>query len=266
MAFVIATPDGIVSTAGIGLADVAAGIRATPDTLFRVGSISKTVVGLAVLKLVEEGRLDLDAPVKVWSRRSRSRTRGKQRIRSGVVHLLEHTTGWDDKHPKEVASSDPRPLTLAEGLALGATSRVSRWRPGTRYAYTGAGAAVAAAVIEKVTGVRFEAYVTQTFFDPIGMPTADFLYSTRTRALLTNLYHPDGRTPYPYAHTALRSTGALNASAREMGAYLVFFRQQQVALGAVRVVEVLPLTQIAAEVAHRHDGDVAPGMLGFDQP
>jgi CubicO group peptidase (beta-lactamase class C family) len=64
MAAVIADRDGIVWTAGIGLADVAARTPATPDTLFRVASISKTFVALAVLKLVEEGRLDLDAPVK----------------------------------------------------------------------------------------------------------------------------------------------------------------------------------------------------------
>jgi CubicO group peptidase (beta-lactamase class C family) len=64
VAVVIATRDQIVWTAGLGLADVAAGKPATSDTLFRVASISKMFVGLAVLKLVEEGKLDLDAPVK----------------------------------------------------------------------------------------------------------------------------------------------------------------------------------------------------------
>src|SRR6187551_94745 len=54
MAAVIADRDGIVWTAGIGLADVAARTPATPDTLFRVASISKTFVALAVLKLTEE--------------------------------------------------------------------------------------------------------------------------------------------------------------------------------------------------------------------
>jgi len=61
---VIADRDRIVWTAGIGLADVVAGTPATPDTLFRVPSISKTFVALAALKLAEEGRLDLDALVK----------------------------------------------------------------------------------------------------------------------------------------------------------------------------------------------------------
>jgi hypothetical protein len=121
-----------------------------------------------------------------------------------------------------VALENPRPLTLAEGLAVDPDSRTSRWRPGTFYSYSNAGPPVAAAVVEKLTGKRFEDYVRETFFDRIGMPTADYFYPERTRGLLTNLYHRDGRTPYPYRHHPLRPSGALNASAREMGAYLRF--------------------------------------------
>jgi CubicO group peptidase (beta-lactamase class C family) len=222
MTAVIATRDRIVWTAGLGLADVAAGKPATADTLFRIASISKMFVGLSVLKLVEEGKLDLDAPVKglVPDVAFTNAWESTDPIR--VVHLLEHTTGWDDVHPNVGAHNDPRPVTLAEGLAVDPDSRVSRWRPGTRTAYSNSGPSVAAAVIEKVTGMRFEDYVRRTFFDPIGMPTADYFLSARTSALLTNQYHQDGRTPFPYRHNALRPSGALKASAREMGAFLRF--------------------------------------------
>src|SRR5437868_10569122 len=62
MGVVIANRDGLLWSAGLGLADIARGRPATADTLWRVASISKMFVGLAVLKLVEEGRLALDAP------------------------------------------------------------------------------------------------------------------------------------------------------------------------------------------------------------
>jgi CubicO group peptidase (beta-lactamase class C family) len=222
MAAVIANPNGIVWTAGIGVADVAARTPATSDTLFRVASISKTFVALAMLKLTEEGRLDLNAPVKSLVPDVAFTNRWEATDPVRVVHLLEHTTGWDEVL-KQMAHDDPRPATLAEGLAVAPESRTSRWRPGTFYSYCNSGPAVAAAIVEKLTGKRFEDYVQKNFFDRIGMPTADYLYSERTRALLTKLYHRDGRTPFPYGHDALRPSGALTASAREMGAYLRFF-------------------------------------------
>jgi CubicO group peptidase (beta-lactamase class C family) len=119
MAAVIADRDGIVWTLGIGLADVAARTPATPDTLFRVASISKTFVALAVLKLREEGRLDLDTPVKILVPDVAFTNKWEATDPVRVVHLLEHTTGWDDVHPKEMAHDDPRPVTLAEDLAAG---------------------------------------------------------------------------------------------------------------------------------------------------
>jgi CubicO group peptidase (beta-lactamase class C family) len=193
---VMANRDGIIWTAGIGLADVSAGRPATPDTLFRIGSISKVFVSLAVLKLVEGGKLSLDATVKSLVPDVEFTNRWEETDPVRVVHLLEHTTGWDDIHFKVVAHSDPKPVTLAEGLAIDPESRASRWRPGTRASYSNSGPTVAAAIVEKLTGKRFEDYVKESIFEPIGMPTADYFASPQTRALLTNLYHADGKTPY----------------------------------------------------------------------
>lgn len=219
---VIANRQGLVWTAGLGQADMTAGKAVTPDTLFRIGSISKMFVGLAALKLVEEGRLDLNATVRSLVPEVAFANPWEPTHPVRVVHLLEHTTGWDDLRLKEFASNDPKPLTLAEGLALGPESRISRWRPGTRFAYCNSGPAVTAAIIEKLTGQRFEAYVEATFLRPLGMPTADYFQSTRTQGLLTQLYRADGTTTYPYWHLVMRPSGALNASAREMGALLHF--------------------------------------------
>lgn len=88
MAAVIADRDGIVWTAGVGLADVGARTPATPDTLFRVASISKTFVALAVLRLREEGRLDLDAPVKSLVPDVAFRNKWEATDPVRVVHLL----------------------------------------------------------------------------------------------------------------------------------------------------------------------------------
>jgi CubicO group peptidase (beta-lactamase class C family) len=82
-----------------------------------------------------------------------------------VVDLLEHTTGWDDIHLRE-SVKDAKGMTLREGLDYDRPSRISRWRPGTRMAYSNSGPPVAAYIVEKITGQRFEDYVTQNFFCP----------------------------------------------------------------------------------------------------
>ncbi|MGE5113281.1 MAG: serine hydrolase domain-containing protein [Acidobacteriaceae bacterium] len=238
---VIANREGIVWTEGIGKSDVAANEDVSPDTLFRIGSISKTFVALSILKLQEEGRMDLNATVRSLAPEVQFQNRWESTDPVRVVNLLEHTTGWDDLRFKEYASSDPKPLTLEEGLNIAPVSRTSRWKPGTRFSYCNSGPAVAAFVIEKTTGKRFEDYVKESFFEPIGMPTADYFYSPQTQQRLATLYDADGKTPVPYWHISMRPAGAINASAREMGNYVRFFVNR----GAVNGVQLVSADSIA---------------------
>ncbi len=237
---VIADRNGIMWVAGIGKSDVANNKDVTPDTLFRIGSISKTFVALAALKLSSEGKLDLNAPVRSLVPDVQFENQWESTNPVRVINLLEHTTGWDDLHFKEYASSDPKPLTLKEGLDYAPASRTSRWKPGTRFSYCNSGPAVAAYIIEKITGQRFEDYIAQNFFQPIGMPTADYLYSPQAQKLLTNLYHEDGKTPEPYWHISMRPAGSINASARDMGNYVRFFLNR----GSVNGTQIVPAEAI----------------------
>ena len=154
-----------------------------------------------------------------------------------VVDLLEHTAGWDEMHQREVATN-AKGMTLREGLDRDRQSRISRWRPGTRMAYTNSGPPVAAYIVEKITGQRFEDYVGQNFFQPIGMKTATYFEQPSPR--LTALYHRDGHTPYPYWNLLLRPAGAINASAKDMAAYLQFYLNR----GEVGETRIMPAHSI----------------------
>ena len=83
------------------------------------------------------------------------------------------------------------------------SSRISRWRPGTRMSYCNSGPAVAAYIVEKIAGKSFEKYVEQNFFKPIGMQTAT--YFQPISELTTTLYHSDGKTPLPLLESTLSS-------------------------------------------------------------
>jgi CubicO group peptidase (beta-lactamase class C family) len=225
--------DGPEWVAGLGTADVASGRATTADTLFRIGSTSKAFASLSILMLADQGKLSLDDPVHklvpdVWFENQWEAT---DPVR--VVHLLEHTTGWDDMHLREYAKDAPG-MSLRDGLDYDHHSRTSRWRPGTRMAYCNSGPPVAAYIVEKITGQRFEDFVEQNLFLPIGMKTATYLQSAPGTA--TTLYHDDGKSPYRYWNILLRPAGSINASANDMAAYVQFYLNR----GAVAGKQIVP--------------------------
>ena len=141
--------DGPEWVAGLGKADVATDRGATADTLFRIGSTSKAFAALSILMLVDQGKLSLNDPVhklvpEVWFENPWEAT---DPVR--IVHLLEHTTGWDDMHLREYTKDWPGTMGLREALDYDHHSRVSRWRPGTRMSYCNSGPPVAAYIVEK---------------------------------------------------------------------------------------------------------------------
>jgi len=230
--------DGSKWVAGLGKADVIANRAVTQETLFRIASISKTFISLSILNLVNEGKLSLEDPVhklvpEVWFENPWEES---DPVR--VVDLLEHTTGWDDIFLREYAKDAPPNMSLRDQLDYDHHSRISRWQPGTRMAYGNSGPAVAAYIVEKITGQRFEDYVLLNFFKPIGMKTAT--YFQPVSAPLTMLYHSDAKTPVPYWNCLFRPSMSLNVSANDMATYILFYLNR----GAVNGTQVVPAALI----------------------
>jgi CubicO group peptidase (beta-lactamase class C family) len=276
--------DGPEWVAGIGLADVAAGKAVTPDTLFRIGSVSKGFVSLSLLKLQQEGKLSLQDTLRSRAPDLEFANPWEATDPVRIVNLLEHTSGWDDMALRDYAFDPVKEATLKEGLAFNPRTRTSRWRPGTRFSYSNSGPAAAAYVVEKVSGQRFEDYVEQTWFTPLGMKTAGYLDTPEVQSRLTKLYRKDGRTPYPYWHILLRPAGSINASAREMANYVQFYLNR----GSFGGVQLLPpeaidrmetptstyaareglkigyglgnYTTVRARIFHGHNGGVEGGL------
>lgn len=205
---------------GIGLANIENNIPATERTLFRIGSISKMFVSLAILKLVEEGQLDLQTPVKDLIPEIEFTNPYAETDPVRVIHLLEHTTGWDDIHLPEYALNDPSPIDLKTGLDFHPHSRVSRWRPGERMSYANSGPPVAAYIVQIISGVDFEDYVQTHFFNRLNMQHATYRLPNENEPQAT-LYVD--RTPQDYWHILMRTSGAINATANDMANLLQFF-------------------------------------------
>lgn len=213
---------GPVWVGAIGKANLEKDVDADENTLYRIGSTSKMFVALSVLKLVEEGRLSLDDRLAELAPEIAFENQWEETDPVRVVHLLEHTTGWDDIHLPEYASNDPTPLTLKEGLDLHPHSRVSRWSPGSRMSYCNAGPPVAAYIVQKITGQEFESYVQENFFVPMGMDTATYRLSEAVVARGVTSY-ADNNTPQDYWHISKRPSGSINASPKDMARMVAFF-------------------------------------------
>ena len=174
--------------AGLGEANIETATKADENTLFRIGSVSKMFAALAVLKLQEEGKLNLNDKVRDLAPEVQFENPWEETHPIKVAHLLEHTTGWDDIHLVEYAYSASDTMSTKEGLDYHPDSRKSRWIPGTRYAYCNAGAAVVAYIVEKITGKKYEDYIADTFFKPLDMPSTSYFQ--------TDLYKQKGATLY----------------------------------------------------------------------
>ena len=206
---------------GLGIADKETKKAVDADTLFRIGSISKVFTSLSVLKLVEEGRLELNDPIKDWVEDVEFHNPWEDEYPVRIVHLLSHTTGWDDLHMSEYAHNDPTPIALKESFLVYPMSRTSRWIPGTRMAYSNAGPGVAAYIVEKNIEESYEEYITSHFFEPLEMKTATFFESDHYKNNGATLYQGDSKQPY--WHITMRPSGAINASANDMVKLLDFF-------------------------------------------
>jgi len=163
----------LVYTRGYGFGDLGAARPARADSLFRLASVSKQLTAISIMRLVQDGRLSLDA--KVFDLLGiqpflgvTGATTMDARIRSITVrNLLEHSGGWDrDKSGDPIgrlaqisaAMGVPSPPTMQQFVAY-MFGQPLDFDPGTAYAYSNFGYNVLGAVIEKVTGGPYESYV-----------------------------------------------------------------------------------------------------------
>jgi CubicO group peptidase (beta-lactamase class C family) len=160
-ALAIVHGDSIVHLRGFGTA--ADGRAITGDTPFVIGSMSKTFTAMAVMQLVEQGRVDLDAPAQrylPWFRVADSVASRTITVRQ----LLLHTSGIPTAAPR--ATDDDR--TLASHVrALQQVPLASA--PGTAHRYASPNYLVLGAIVEAISGLSFAEYVQQRIFTPLGM-------------------------------------------------------------------------------------------------
>ncbi|MGY8985235.1 MAG: serine hydrolase domain-containing protein [Sphingomonadales bacterium] len=160
-------------------------------TLFRPGSVSKLFTWVAVMQMVEQGKLDLDADINTYLKTFQyDDTYPGDPVT--MRHIMTHTPGFEDGGLGYLIIEDPeRVLPINESLDKYRVARINP--PGAQTSYSNHGAATAGLVVENISGVPFNNYIKQFIFEPLGMASSSF-----HEPLPENLID-DMETTYTYA-------------------------------------------------------------------
>jgi N-acyl-D-amino-acid deacylase len=172
----------LIYARGFGYADVEHKTPVQPDALFRIASVSKSITSAAIMKLVEEGKLELDdrvAPFIAHLSPAPGATVDPRWEQITIRQLLDHTAGWDRDKPN--GGFDPmfRPAIAAAAVnapAPASAETIIRYmkgmpldfNPGEKFVYSNFGYAILGRVIERLSGMRYEDYVRARVLQPVG--------------------------------------------------------------------------------------------------
>lgn len=212
----------ILVNKGFGLADIENQTPVDPSsTLFRPGSISKLVLWTGIMQMVEQGKIDLDANVQDYIDYEIPAPRGTITVR----HLMTHTPGFEEVLRDLFIESD----SFSEGdlrkfLVENIPDQI--FDPGTMPSYTNYASALAGYIIERVSGKRFETYVEDHIFSPLGMSHSSFRQPLpeNLAATMSEGYRTasDGK-PKTFEVVVPMPAGALSATGEDMSKFMIAY-------------------------------------------
>jgi CubicO group peptidase (beta-lactamase class C family) len=187
----------VLASRAVGVANRDFDVPVTTDTKFNLGSMNKMMTGIAVMQLVEAGKLSLDDPLSLHLSEDWLPEVDKSKVQ--VRHLLTHTSSlgsyfteeWDRASRTLYRSIDDwKPIVAAETLAF---------EPGTRSQYSNTGMLIAGAIVEHVSGQSYDEYVREHITAPSGMADTGFFETDRVNKNLAVGYEPiPGTDPVEY--------------------------------------------------------------------
>ncbi len=278
----VADKDKVLGVETVGFADMANQKPMQKDSLFWIASMSKPITAVALMMLVDEGKVKLDDPVEkylpefkdVWLavEKDKDHMLLKRPAKSITVrHILSHTSGLPFSSAMEQPTLDG--LTLRDAARSYAMTPLQS-EPGTKYAYSNAGINTAGRIIEVVSGMSYEEFLDKRLFEPLGMKDTTFWPSEEQLKRLAKAYKPNkdksdleetkiGQLTYPLNDRKRQPmpAGGLFSTAADLAVF------GQMLLDGGKIKQQRYLSEAAVkELTTKQTGDAVPNTygLGFD--
>jgi len=247
--------NGTVSIRGLGITNVEDSLPVTSHTVFPIASISKTFAATAMMRLVEQGKVDLRAPVRTYIPEFKVRDEVATRDVT-IHHLLTHLGGWEG----QVSGPDRGSETLANFLTT-ITDLMQVAPPGAAWSYNNAGFSIAGRVIEKVTGNSINRSIRDLVFQPLalehaGTTAGDFIVNRFAAGHTTR----DGKPALnrPFSPSVSVTAGGVGLCMTDLMAYARFHLGDGTAPNGERVLtrESLELMRTPQARKQANDDDI----------
>jgi len=195
----IGSREGIVAAEAIGSLNLEQKLTMPVDALFRIASMTKPITAMAIMMLVDDGKLSVDDPVEKHLSEFKgqmifdSKTGDKIALRKPtrpiqIRDLLTHTSGLPGGFPEGISDLYfRRHLTLGEAVAI-SSQRPLDFEPGTKWSYCNAGIDTLGRIVEVASGISFEEFLEQRIFFPLGMFDTTFYPNDEQLQRLAALY------------------------------------------------------------------------------
>ncbi len=207
-------------TGTYGFADKGENTPLSRQTVFRLGSISKTFVAIAIMQMVQEGKIALDTPVHKIIPEIEMNNKWEKENPVRLIHLLEHTSSIDDVHFNEgYNTSGDQNLPLSDIFNINPKSRYVRWKPGEYASYSNDAYSLLGLIIEKISGQKFEQYIQNNILDKLGPTSFSYWRDEKNSAQFARGCTSEGM-PLEYVPVLMRPSGGINSNITDMAVFV----------------------------------------------
>ena len=251
--------NGVVSTRGLGITNIDDPLPVTEHTVFPIASISKTFAATAAMRLIEQGKIDLKAPVRKYLPEFTVRDDTVSR-EATVWNLLTHSGGWEG----QISGPERGEDTLRNFVATVMSDNMQIAPPAAAWSYNNAGYSVAGRLLEVVTGTSINRAMRDLVFAPLGLAHAgttagDFIVNRFAAGHVARGSDPPTLIR-PYTHATSVTSGGIGLCIADMMAYAKFHLGDGTTMKGERILARASLDLMQTPQLEKQSTDDAIGI------